>query len=685
MRFLAVYLIGVALGYCVIPDAAIYSLLNIVKLISLGLFFGIAIGSIYQNIKLFKLISAFFYIFLVVLGWQHMWKNHPNIDESHFSRQPSQGLVGFIEDEPKKTNTGVRFPLKILYAVENGKIIKSTGVLSINLRVDTSDKPSYQYGDKLLIPTRFAEIAAPNNPNEFNYQSYLAGKSIWHQINLNETGISVLGEDQGSFLRKQALVFRQNMVAKMDQGIQDEDALAVASALILGYRSDFDPDLLNIFSVTGTIHVLSVSGLHVGIVFVVFSTLLFWMKGKRSKVIRAILLILLIWLYALVTGLAPSVLRASIMISFGIIAFSFARKGNVYNTIAASAFLLLLYNPHFISEIGFKLSYLAVLGIVFFYPKLNSLYKFNNKLLSTLWSSAAISVSAQIATFPLVLYYFHFFPVYFLPANILVILPVSVIVYIGLLVLVVPYGILHDWLSWMLEYLISKMNFVLGVFQTLPYATLGGIYIQPWEYILMYIIILGAIWCVFYKKKKGIYLVLICLVILSANRAIKKIQLNSLEEIRIYNVYRNMGVGFFDRGTVSFLTDSLTEESQRFQYSIASDLEASAGGKPVLFLNGDGLADPNNLAVQDNIIQFGSKSILLYRHGQLFENHLFIDLVYLRNNQEINLEDLQKNIQFSLILVDGSNSNSYIEKIIKEAEKIDVPIYNLKNNFAYVW
>src|SRR5690606_36937339 len=363
----------------------------------------------------------------------------------------------------------------------------------------------------------------------------MATKSIWHQTTLHEADVSVVGEGGGSKLRKRALIFRQNMVMKMKQGLQNNDALAVASALILGYRSDLDPDLLNIFSITGTIHVLSVSGLHVGIVFVVFSTLLVWMKGKRSKMIRGLVLILLIWLYALVTGLAPSVLRASIMISFGIIAFSFARKGNIYNTIAASAFLLLLYNPNYISEIGFKLSYLAVLGIVFFYPKLTSLFKIKNRLVSMVWSVAAVSISAQIATFPLVLYYFHFFPVYFLPANLLVILPVSFIVYIGLLVLVVPYGMLHDGLSWLLEYLILKMNFVLGVFQTLPYATLDGIYIETWEYIVMYVLLFGIIWCGFYKKKEGVYLVLTCLIILFVNRAIKDIASQSLEEIRIYN------------------------------------------------------------------------------------------------------------------------------------------------------
>src|SRR5690606_19594565 len=264
---------------------------------------------------------------------------------------------------------------------------------------------------------------------------------------LNPNDVLQFGINKGNPVLGYALSLRQRMVEKLDRSFQDTDALAIASALVLGYQNQISQETLDTFSITGTIHVLSVSGLHVGIVFVVFSSLLFWMKNKKWKIIKAMILICLIWGYALITGLSSSVLRASIMISFGIIAFSFSRKGNIYNIIAASAFFLLLYNPHFISGIGFKLSYLAVLGIVFLYPKINTFFNIKNRFLSAIWSSSAISIAAQIATFPLVLYYFHFFPVYFLPANVLIILPASFVVYLGFLVLLIPDGIVLFWIS----------------------------------------------------------------------------------------------------------------------------------------------------------------------------------------------------------------------------------------------
>src|SRR5690606_24513454 len=188
------------------------------------------------------------------------------------------------------------------------------------------------------------------NPNEFDYQSYLANRLIWHQVSLTADNLMQTGAKRGNFFIQHALSFRQRMIEKFSQSFTNADALAIASALVLGYRNELGQEIINTFSATGTIHVLSVSGLHVGIIFFVFSTLLFWMKQGSLKIVRALLLITLIWIYAFVTGLSPSALRASIMISFGIVALTVARRNNIYNTISASAFFLLLYNPNYITD-----------------------------------------------------------------------------------------------------------------------------------------------------------------------------------------------------------------------------------------------------------------------------------------------------------------------------------------------
>lgn len=685
VRFLLVYLLGVGFGYFIEPDGAVYLLVTRIASTSLIFFFILAILTRFEHFKLYKYISVSFYIFLIFLGWCLMWKQHPVIDESHFSNYDSDALIGYIDDEPKFTQSGVRFPLKITQAIQDGKGTETLGNLLVSIRMDSSVNLSdFQYGNQFIIPAKYSLVKPPYNPNEFDYQSYLADHQIWHQSNLKKEELLKIDWGKGGVLLAYALAFRREMVEKINRSLQNEDAKAIASALVLGYRNQLEQEVLNTFSITGTIHVLAVSGLHVGIVFVVFSSLLFWMKGRRWRFVKAIVLIFLIWLYALVTGLSPSVLRASIMISFGIVAFSFARKGNIYNTIAASAFFLLLYNPHYITEIGFKLSYLAVLGIVILYPKIYALIGLKSRILSGIWSYAALSIAAQLATFPLVLYYFHFFPLYFLPANVLIILPVSFVVYLGLLVLILPAGLLHSWVSWLLEHLIVAMKFVLNLFESLPYAKLN-LWIQPWHYLLMYILLFGIICLFYFKQKRAVYVVFGSMALLLADRFVDRIKQESLEEIRIYNVYNNMGVGFFDKNGAVIYIDSLSKEGRRFQFSIAPNLEASVATSRITYLNEGDSFRGGNLLVQDNIIQFGQKSLLIYSEERTMSDVIAVDLLYIRNNPRIELSEIQKNVRFKKVLMDASSTDWYIKRMKESAEILGVPIYILKNNYAYVW
>lgn len=688
VRLLLVYLLGIGIGFRFDPDAYVYFWLIAISILCISSFFLIALIKRFENFRSYKYLSILFYLFLIFLGWSSVWKLHPNILAIHFSNQQPQALVGYIDDEPKITKTTIRFPLKITQIIKDGISSVSAGNLLINIRFDTLSAKivsEFKYGDEFLIPSNYSLINPPYNPNEFDYQSYLAEHLIWHQANLSADDLIQTGSEKGSFFVRYALLFRQIMIEKFRQSFTNSDALAIVSALVLGYRNELDQEIINTFSATGTIHILSVSGLHVGIIFYVFSTLFFWMKNGSWKIVRVFVLILLIWIYAFVTGLPPSALRASIMISFGIIALNVARRNNIYNAISSSAFFLLLYNPNLIADIGFQLSYLAVLGIVYLYPKLKALVIIKNKVLSVLWSYAAISVSAQLATFPLVLFYFHVFPVYFLPANILIILPATWVLYLGILILLIPFGIVHSWLSWILENLIMLMNKTLLVFEQLPYAVLKEIWIAPWQYLVIYILLFSCISFLFFKKRKTMYFVVGCSLLLLCGRFIKIMENQSLSEIRIYNVYRNLAIGFFDQSGVVLFTDSLTENNSRFQYSIMPDIESFGHLSQMKIVNQGDTFNENSLLIANNIIQFNNKRLLIYSEEQLLVDSISIDLLYIRNNPKIKLQQVIKSIQFKKIVLDASNNDWYIKEIENEAEIIGIPVYILKNNFAYVW
>src|SRR5690606_16582878 len=238
----------------------------------------------------------------------------------------------------------VRFPFKVTQVYGKNGITDASGrlMLTVNM-VDSLPFVSFNYGDELIIPTGYEAVPPPYNPGELDYKSFLAGRNTWHQDYLQAVEVKKIGEGKGNTIVAYALALRQRMVVKFSAYISDKDAYSVASTLILGYRAELSDALLQAFSNTGTIHVLSVSGMHVVIVFWLLSKLLWWMnRHQYLRTGKLVILLSAVWGYALLTGFSPSILRATIMISFVMAASLFGQQNRVYNSIAASAFFLLL-------------------------------------------------------------------------------------------------------------------------------------------------------------------------------------------------------------------------------------------------------------------------------------------------------------------------------------------------------
>ena len=211
----------------------------------------------------------------------------------------------------------------------------------------------------------------------------------------------------------------------MNNGVEGKQ-LKVASALLLGYRENLDKELVKSYASAGAMHVLAVSGLHVGILYLlltrIFSFLKKVKKVKNGKFILTILIVSFLWFYAIMTGLSASVMRATTMFSFIVIGNELLnRKTSIYNTLAVSAIILMIINPFIVYQVGFQLSYVAVVGIVYLQPKLNRLFYSRYKLVRGVWAITCVSLAAQIATFPLSLHYFHQFSTYFFISNLIVI------------------------------------------------------------------------------------------------------------------------------------------------------------------------------------------------------------------------------------------------------------------------
>jgi competence protein ComEC len=481
----------------------------------------ITVNMFYLNLKAYRYKGAIglaFYIFWFVLGSLSCSFHQQFIKASHFANKGYAYLKLRVVEEPQYKNNTIRFKSLVIngykeqgtnnHSEKEPKAANVSGSLTIAVKTDSVRPLVLNYGDELIVKVQPKEIAPPFNDSEFDYKSWLAMQNVYHQAFLQQRDLIKTGANTGNPFISFALKLRARQINFYKKILKNEDDQAFASTLILGYKADLSQETMNIYAKTGTIHVLSVSGMHVGIVFVVLNWLLRFLDRKRwTMLVKMVFILSFIWFYTLLTGLSPSVLRSAIMISVFIVSRSFVKKTNNYNIIAFAAFSLLSWNPFLIWDAGFQLSFLAVLGLIWLQPKIESWLHIKNKWLNKLWTAVAISLAAQLITFPLSVYYFHQFPVYFMISNLFILLPAALLMYLGIFLLIFKIEALGPAFKW----LIGFTNSGLAKISELPYATISGIWISKTE-LLVLSVGLGLLILAFsHYNKRLLFLSLGCL------------------------------------------------------------------------------------------------------------------------------------------------------------------------------
>ncbi len=447
-------------------------------------------------------------------------------DHTHFSQFERPAVTGYfavITDEPVIREKSVRTTIRINAVKYQGKWETAKGNVITYFRKDTNSI-ALQYGDLIVFNNHPADLSGPKNPNEFDYKRYLSHHYIYHRAYIGHNDFARVGSDPPNHIKAMAIALRSDMLDNYSNAGISGQNLAVISALTLGKKDDLTDELKTSFSSAGAMHVLAVSGLHVGIIFLIVNQLLFFLKKTtKQKLIKASLLISSIWAYALLTGFSPSVIRASTMFTFVILASTFRRTGNIYNILGISAISILLFEPFMVLEVGFQLSYLAVIGIVYLQPKLYNLITVKNLLLDKAWAITCVSFAAQIATAPLGLLYFHQFPVWFLFSNLIVIPVAFLIVFAAVLfqfsLFLAPLAAL---LAGILNALASFLNFSVRFIEKLPASLITGIDISVWETWLIYLLLAGFVFALTLKSKTWLFTALVCCVALVSSQVWEK-------------------------------------------------------------------------------------------------------------------------------------------------------------------
>lgn len=517
-------------------------------------------------------------LFLIGALSSTLYNSHNHSD--YYAFKKSDYLKISISDEPVNRQNLILFVADVTYYTTKDHLLKpissgnrlfehASGKIKVSLLKKDPFSTTLKYGDELLIPARFVEVAPALNPAAFDYKKWLATQNIYHQTILKQEEVVQLHTNRGNRIRRFALSLRAGQVGLFRRIIKDDDAFAVAATLILGYRADLNPEIFDIYAKTGTIHALSVSGMHVGLLYLVLNRMLWFLGNKQGlRFIKTIAILFFIWCYTLLTGFSPSALRACIMISVYILAKLFNRNTNSYNIIAFTAFCLLLYNPFFIWDVGFQLSFIAVLGLIYLQPKIQNSIPLKNPWLANLWGIVAMSISAQLATYPLSVYYFHQFPVYFLLSNLFLTLPAILIMYIGLIILLFRLEALGPFFEW----LINFSNSGLGIIARLPFAGVNAIWLTKPELLLLSsaLLLLIMAWD---RREKGLLKISILLWLgLQSSISYHKLQSFHQKKIIQFTLKRNYAVASISAHRAIVVTD-LTQKSKAFQLSVKPALD----------------------------------------------------------------------------------------------------------------
>jgi len=643
----------------------------------------------YKRYLLFRfswIFGVIIHLFLLVLSFNLTADISGRLDSLSFYNYKAELLIIEIQDEPKFTRDNFRFEAEVTGTIQNGIIKKSRGKLSILLEADSTETFKPDYGNVLLIPGVYNAIDPPYNPGEFDYKSFMENRQIYFQSYVGKNQFQLLAAAEGNPLVTFALLFRRSLISKFNTYIPDPKAAALASTLILGYRAELNKDIIEAYSKTGTMHVLSVSGMHVGIIFLVLTVLLKPMDKTNSlKIVRILIILTTVWFYSMISGFSSPVCRAAIMISFVVIGKAFNRNQNTYNLIAISALFLLLYYPFYLFDVGFQLSYLAVCGLVYFQPKLYQSLFFKNKLADYVWSYSALSVAAQLATFPISLYYFHQFPLYFLLSNLLIVLPVTIIMYAGILLLVIPFGLILVPLGKFLSGLINFTNEILFWIESLPFSSLSGLWINGFQFFLICSMVMILVFWSKSNMKNSllacIFLSLILLMSISLNRIMN---LRS-KELIIFSLRKNTAIAFSDAGK-SIVLANFDSSDRTFNYSIKPALESRVGSDIKLYNIEDNLSGQSYWS-DSNFMQFGNLRVLRWDRNMklpISGKRLKVDILILSQNPVQKLTDINDFIEFKEVLIEANNYDYKIKAWLSEAAKLNVSVYVLKKSPAYI-
>ncbi len=658
-------IIGITVGYHFkIPLSFLFPAIGLTFI----LFGVVAFLKLFPNLRI--LLSGVIYLFFFLLGITSIGYTAEqfHIDDEIVNIEKSFQVK--IIETPKITKR-ISFRAKIIDTDSSTyPKNKSLGELYVSLE-KKNEIGNLLLGDHLFLYGKIRPLTPSKNKYTFDFKNFLKTKGITHQIFLNEKNWKLLHRNEEFSIVNLAKLVQHKFSRIIQKYIPELEESSIVQALVIGSKSNLDPAIRDAYANTGSMHVLAVSGLHVGLIYA-FLIFIFRFSVGKSKLIKWSkfwIILLIIWCFTFISGAAPSVIRASTMLSLLLVAKNIQRYPNTYNIIAFTAFCMLIYNPWQLFDVSFQLSFLALLGIVFFHSKIYRSWYIKNWLGDKIWTLTALGISAQLGTFPIAIYYFHQFPFSFWLTGIFVVPFASLILGLGLILLfthfVIPF--LAPIIGQILELIVWLLNALIYLVQSIPGSSLKGIWINEATLLILYLSIFLFAVAVGLKRKIILIAATGLFIGLMSYNLVKKINSPVVNKLHVYHSFKNSRIDYIQNNTSFGFQNENFDETQFI--NLVEPFHEYLG------INNTRDELPNRVqdSSYDGIMYY---QINNYKLGILrappkfiFSKPLHLDLLIITNNPKLEFNNLVKTIHPDIIIIDGSNPIWSIQKWENDAQE----------------
>lgn len=661
------FVFGIVAAYYWLPSITISVLYLFIGLVFLSTFYLLSKKN--KKLNLFFGLSTCYTSFCIgIIALSINTDSFQNSNYTHFKNAfESQHCIDITLREKLKSNTYNDRYIALINSIDNKYY---SGRIIVNIAKD-SFKNYFVIGNNIRTKTILQHTNSPKNPNQFDYAQYLANKQIYAQIYTSKVEIDV-----NKKIKKDIWFYASRLNTRIIHNLEkakfNNSEMNVALALILGQQQEISSDIIQDYQYSGATHVLSVSGLHVGFIMLF---ILFILKPipntKKGSFIKLVTILISLALFAIISGLSPPVLRSVVMFSFLSTGNHLHRKSNTYHTLLVSILLILLFEPYFLFDVGFQLSYIALFSILWLQPLLKNIWLPKNKIVKYIWEGLTVSFAAQIGTFPICLYYFHQFPALFFVTNILILPVLSFIMIVGIVVMLISaFTSCPLILIQIFEKSIYVLNQIIHYVASFESFVIKNISFNSYHLISFYLFLIAAI--ILFKKPSHnkLIIVLVTIIMIQVSFIQTKKEIESKQELIVYNAKKK-----------TVITERIGKDISLFTSDVLSGKESKNNVLDAYLVANFGVLKSINKI--KNVLFFNGRKILIIDSSGISENRIKPDILLLTASPKINLDRVLKDLHPKIVIADGSNSYSLQKYWKSSCHKKRIPFHSTNEKGFY--